>query len=453
MKTLRNWLAVALVALGLPPAAWALYGLGTDGFQNQTSTTTSTTFADFAGSATAAALINGHDYLVWYSCGFGFSNNGESPEVEMLQGSTVLALARGEGRADTKVGGSGTCSGVLKVTGDGTNLLEMKHRLQNSGFTAVTSGSLVAMDLENGSATFTPNVDYFFDGTSSATIEQNDLADTWTTIRTVNFTLPGPTQDWIYCMSVEGEPGAGTVLDAVMVRFQIDGTTQGAGEYVKEWEANDDRTGFAYCDIANETAGSHTFRIQGRNRDTSANVDFYRSNIVAIKKSMFEQVKQTVDTAGSSGTLTVTGSTVTFLQTAYTPHQNEGVLAIASTTMAHSTDSTHAELHACLPAGGGCVFSSNLLNQSGINQNDDGLGSDDDLIPLLLVGTYPCSSGCIEQFEIRPYGDAAGTWTIGKNAGNTAGVRSNLILAGLTITGVVDPLLGNPRGGIVPSPR
>lgn len=188
---------------------------------------------------------------------------------------------------------------------------------------------------------------------------------------------PARAGDYLVLMSCEGGNDGGSSVDAVMVRFRVNGATVGS-EYHQEWEDNTDFITFAKAQLVTGlSAGNNTFAIEVQSRN-AANGDFHRPRIIIIRKASFDQIVNTSDTTGAETTST-TPVDFTGLNTVYTPNQQEYVVVLANAILGFSTtDAAVAELRDDTAALSYRVG-------SGEYENDNAFDSGRDQQPTLLA--------------------------------------------------------------------
>lgn len=384
--------------------------------QDTTQNTTSQTYVDVA--CETSELEDGVEYLVIYRASTGGSDTDAKPEMQLLFGATTLAEVASEGRGLGQHWDSTQCSGFCRVTGNGTDTLKFQLRSIDALDTVYAGAmKIVAIPLTEFG---TEDSDFFEDGTNSGTNEVTNAATgSWTTVRTVNFTLP-ETGDYLVLMAVEGQPGDSVNTTAAMVRFRGDGATLGS-EFHQEWEDADDWFSFQYVGLHNFSSGSRTFAVECQSR-SAAETDYRRSRIWVINKSRWDQIIETTDTTGAT---TTSGTFVDFtgLNTTYTPNQDEFVVVLGHTVAGCSTTNS-APLQLRNNTDG-----TNTNVNAGEYENDNGFDADRDQVPSLLATSEQIASA--KDYRVQ-YRAEAGTAAVGKNPDNTAGVQSNLIVWGLT---------------------
>lgn len=408
--------------------------------QNTQQSTTSS--GENSANCTTASLTNSTDFLVIYAGNHGNNSTSGIPIHRTRFGAsgtpsdgTEQAFTASEGRGLSNHWDSGGNAGFARATGDGSDAekLNMTDGLGNTSYFGAMQVIAVPLNSDFGSE----DTDWFYDGTDSATEEVSGVGNTWTDIRSVNFTLPSPTQDWIVLMSVEAHVDGGSATDGAAVRFQVGGTTLGS-EYHEEWENNSDFFSFAYAGVVESLAsGSTTFRIQGQNRSTASVFDARRSRIWAFRVDQFDQVVETTDTTGDSGfTGTSASDTESFLTTTYTPNQSEYVLVLGNVVGGNSTtQTTTMDLR-------NSTDTTDLQVAAGEYENDNGYDADRDQKLTLLAATESISSA--KQYRIRYYVDG-GTGTVGRDPDNTGAVESRLVFWGLTEAVTGNPVLAPVR--------
>lgn len=390
--------------------------------QNTVQSTTSTTLVDAA--CETAALADGVDYCVIFRGNQGGNDTDQVGELALLFGSDVIASCGGEGRGLSRNLDGNQTPGFRLVTGDGSKTLKFQHRCLDASDTNFSGSMRIdAIPLTE----LVAGEDYFHAGATAATLEVSGIGNTWTDARSQAFDFPGPTQDWLVFFSTEVAVSvSGADADSASARFQIDGVTVGS-EYHQEWEDNRDWHGFAIADVVNLAAGSHTLRVQVQNRQAQNRVDARRSNFFAIRKDKFEQVVVTVNEAGVSSFNNATyDDTNAFLQTLFTPHQSEHVLVIGYTVAGYSTtDVSTLELR-------NVTDGVSLVTDAGEYENDNGFDTGRDQIPTLLLGSENLTTLTERDYRVRYRELGGGTGAVGRNAANNAGIRSVLIVIGLT---------------------
>lgn len=400
--------------------------------------TTSTSLVDAGCTVSVASGVQEtFDIMVAYRANFGGNDNAQVGEAICLHtdSSVVLGQASAESNGGSVHYSGGQLQGFARVTVNANHNIKLRHRNITSSDTNFTgSRGIVGIylaqphDIFNDGVddfdlphvvTCVENSDFFYSGTNSASAETAAIGNTWTTVRTVDFTLPSAGNYRIF-FSAEATMSGGSATDGAQCRFQIDGTTQGA-EWVREWEDDGDRPNFAYTDVVSLSAGSRTFRVQMQNRNPLSIVLPFRSRIWAFRADSFLAGSQDVETTGDSAvTHTTYSDSDIFMSTPYTAFlPTEQVLGFATLCMGSSGVNMLAEI---VDLNGG----TERCLDAGYALNDSGLGSDDDLMPTVLFQSSSVDPSDSAGFKVRTRIDVAGTGTAGRNAANSAGVRCNL---------------------------
>lgn len=411
---------------------------------NGGASTTSTTMQDGSCAVTIPALFAGRTYFVAARANFGGNDNAQVGEVRLFQvtGSVAIGLASGEGAGVSAAWGSGQFHGFFKITaGAGGDTFKLQHRNVTSSDTdflgamailAVPLDQKTELDSFDNSviveaAPLVSGVDYYHSGTNSATAEVSSISNTWTTQRTVDFTAM-EAGDYMVFISTEVLPGSGTASDGAMARFQIDAANiNSLPDFKKEWETNEDRFCFAYSGKVTVTAGTHTFRIQVQNKNANAIVSAARSNIWAFKCSSFTKTASTVNTSGQSALTNTSYDATDFMTLVDVPTAMGANRAVFAYTN-YSNSINNATLGQL-----GKTDGTAYVTDTGETQNNSGNSSDDDVIPTVAFSHENGSPSISRTHRLRSRVAAASTGTAGRNAGNTAGVHSNLLLWELAI--------------------
>jgi hypothetical protein len=390
--------------------------------QDTPQTTGSGTYV--TANCATAALANTVEYLVLYRGNCANNDAADSGQLRLRHGTTVIAEMSSESQGVNHSGTGDQCQGVLKVTGDGTSTLNFQFRNTDGISDTAYAGSMsiVAIPLTS----LVSGTDYFFSGTSSSTAEVTNAAvGSWTTLRTVDFTLPS-TGDYIVIMSGEGFPSnAGDTGNALMVRYRVNGAEAfgpGETEFQKEWEANIDVYSFAFCGVENLTSGVKTFAIECMSRGT-AEADYRRSNIAVIRAGAFDQVKQVRDTTGA----TQTGATFvdfTGLNNTYTPNQTEDVVVLGAAVQRAQTNQCLSQL----------LLGATARNvDAGAELNDHAATSDgDNMSTFWCTADLAVASAKTYKVQYRNRSGANST-AIGKARNESTAAQSNLIVWGMTL--------------------
>ncbi len=373
-----------------------------------------------------AALADGVVYFIAYRGNAGGSDTSAEPSLRLLHGSTTIGEMRAEGRGLSNHWDSSQCSGYTVITGNGTDTLafEMAAPL-GSNTTFAGAMSIKAMPLTD----LVLNSDYWFSGTDAATLEVTDATvDGWDTQRGLDFTLPDD-GDYLVFMSHEAAPSdIGATANAALSRFRVGGTTIGS-EYLHEWEDNTDFSSVQIAQLVTGlSAGDVAFEIEVGSR-VDAEANFRRSRIVVFRAASFDQIVQTIDTSGQT---TASTSMVDFtgLNTDFTPNQEEYVMVLGHVVAGLSTT------NACTLQIRNNTDAANFNVDAGEYENDNGFDSARDQKPTLLVHTEQIS--VLKNYRMQ-FRAVAGTAAVGRNPDDTGGVRSSLIVWGLTTVDAANP--------------
>ena len=406
-----------------------LYAQAEDGYAERGSITPITAFQDTPQSgssaltvanAETAPLANGVPYLVIYSGNHGGSDSSAVSELVLEFGTTVIARGVGEGRGTSNHWDSGQTAGFYLVVGDGTSTLRFRFRCVTS-FDTCYAGSMaiIALPLD----LLTEGEDYWYEVRNGDSWNvTNAPTGSWTDLLTVPFNLP-ETGDYIVLMSGEGRSNNQDPVEAARMRFLANGSVLGS-DYHQEREDDRDSHNFMKAQVVSLPAGSQTFEVECRSR-TDPQADFRRARIVVLRAAAFDQVLQTSDTSGAQSTST---SFVDFsgLDTTFTPNLPEWVVVLANAVLGSSTQAATAELR---DDTAGASYRVN----GGEMENDVGFSSGRDQQPTLLA--HAAQLAATSTWKVRYRADPSGTAVIGRNAANTAGIRSDLIVWGLSLPG------------------
>lgn len=398
--------------------------------------TTSTTFVDGTVLDLPGGIPSGVDYFIAYRANFGGNDAAQVGQVRLLQvtGSVELGLTGGEGIGNSNHWDTGQLQGFARVTtGAVSDNFSIQHRnvtssdtnyLGSRAIVAIPIGQNSIIDEFDGSViqeqvTLTQDYDYFYSGTNSGTAEVSSVGNTWTTVRTVDFAI-NTAGDYRVFFSCEATLAGGSATDGAQCRFQIDASNI-SPEFVHEWEDDEDRPNFAWSKQVNLTAASHTFRVQVQNRNSSSIVSAYRSRIWAFRNATFAAGAYSTLTSGDSAiTHTSYSDSEVVLDTSMTSKNPGRVVCFASVNLGYSGGVALAELK---NAGG-----TERSVDAGRAYNDSGLDSGDDLMPTVLMMEDGTNRGEEPGYRVRHRLSAAGTGTIGRNAGNTANIENNLMI-------------------------
>lgn len=428
--------------------------LTSDALITSSTSTTSTSLQDCATSMQTSGIAT--DWFVAYRANFGGNDSSQVGEAICLHDDASVVL--GTAAAESNGGGvhydGGQLQGFARITTSGLDTVKLQHRnITSSDTNYIGSRALMAIPLnqfftddgfggvQSEAATLTENADFFYSGTNSATAENTGIGNTWTTVRTVDFDLVSAGDYYVF-FSVETTAAGGSATDGMQARFQIAGTTQCA-EFVREWEDDNDRPNFAYSDMVTLSAGTTTFRVQVQNRNANSIVSAYRSRIWAFRVESFLPGAAIVDASGDSAiTHTAYSDSEIFLDLPYTTStRSTNDVGFCTVVMGSSGVNTLAEIRAYNGIGARCV-------DSGYALNDSGLDSGDDLMPTVLFSVTNDDPTDAAGYKLRTRIGAAGTGTIGRNAGNSAGIRSNMFVWPL-FKADIDPMLTD--SGLTPT--
>lgn len=421
------------------------------------STTSTTMVVDT--NETVGPLVNGRKYLIFYRAVFDGNDNAAVPEIALDLGTgssegTTIALASGEGTGSSSFLGNGQIQGFRVLTGDGTNSVRFKYRCVTSSDTCFFNGfHLIAIPLNDPVDSLVENKDWFFDGTTSATAEVSNVGNTWTTARTVNFTTPAPTQDWLACGAIEVDPDTATASESADGRFQVDSTTQ-ITEWVAEPEDDRDMFNFAMCRKVNLTAGSHTLRWQIHNRGSTTVVDAYRAQLLLLRPGAFSNFVYTSDSTGRTFTNTLYNNDASdYLELTYDSiGRQHQTLQLATVRYGYSSSGIAQGMIYCSDCGPDPDQGGERM-YAGRGLNNVGGTSDDDVVPTLIMRmqTVLPADAAINYGIRSKLSSASGTGSLCKNAAVNAGIECNFFMLGLD-TPTFDPIIGN-KGGIIPAGR
>ena len=392
--------------------------------QDTAQTVSSTTYTD--ASCETAALSNGVQYAVLFRGNAGVASNKDRAKLRILHGATVIGEKESEGSNDGPQSTADQCQGARLITGDGTSTLKFQHASTVAN-KVTTSGSMsiVAIPLD----LLVEGTDWFFSGTNASANELSNVSVTgWTTLRTVNFTLPDA-GDYLVSMSAECNPStSGSAVNAARVRFLADGAaifSPGDTEYQKEWEDGGDWFGYSFAGVENLGAGVRTFAIECQSRSQSES-NYRRSNILVVRAATFDQLVQTRDVVGAAiQTVTDVYADFTGLDTSYTPNQSETVVVMAATTQRTEGNECISQLiisgGAARNVGAGSLLNDKMFAATGCNP------------PTFLVTTDSISTAQTYKYQYRSRSGAANPVVVGRSRDGLTAGQSNLIVWSMEI--------------------
>jgi hypothetical protein len=397
--------------------------------QDEEQSTTSTSYVD--ADCETEVLASGVDYLVIYCGNLGDTGTSGRAYMQLLHGSTAIGYAAGEGSGLGVHGACGQIQGYALATGNGTDTLKFQFRTVSA--TAYAGAmSIIAIPLTE----LTEGIDYWFDGTSSSTLEVQDASTSWETLRSANFSIPD-SGDYLVLMSCEGRPNGASNTTASRTRYLIESTyiaeteAGGVGTIV-EWEWDGDYNNHAMATMETLTAGSKTFKIECASR-TSATTDFRRSNMFVFRKASFDQIVQTRDSTGDSSITSTSYVDFSGLDTTYTPNQDEYVIALGYAIPGNdSAQITFMQLYNDSDSMEFRVDSGMYGNY--FNGTGGGFTTSSDLVPTIMANCKRYVSAKDWNVQCRV---TAQTGKVGRSRDNTSGIESNVIFWGLTPSGDV----------------
>lgn len=411
------------------------------------SSTTGTSFVDANCTQSIPDLGTGLDYFCAYRTSFGGNDNAQVGALQAIHSGAVgvygEAAGEGAGGSANEFWHTGHLQGFARLTVDGTQTVKVQHKnITSSDTNYVGAQSIVLIPLnqhdvidpvDGGFLTqethLNENADYFYSGTNSATAEVSSVGSTWTTARTVDFSIQTAGEYYVF-FSVEAAYNAsGSTASATCARFQIAGTTQ-SSEWQKEWEDDNDRNNFAYADRVTLSAGTTTFRIQVKNKGSATIINAYRGRIWAFRAESFGASALTVDSTGDAAiTHTAYSDSEIFLDTAYANYGSSFGIAVATFALG-GAGQTVVEMRKSGSIGR-CVDAGAFLNNVTA-----------DIMPTVIW----ISAAIADSGNIRVRHRAAPiTGTIGRDALGTSGIRSNLFYWQLSRSELA-PGMGHSKG-------
>lgn len=378
-------------------------------------------------SCETPVLDAGVGYMVTVRAQNGGTHGSLVCRSELWHGTTVISEMGQETATTTglPVGQRGGTAGAFKrVTGNGTDTLRLRHYGSNGNTLNTQAMTIVAIPMTEFG---TEGVDYFHDDTGSDVI--NAQVGGWDRHQRSSFALPG-TQDWLFFASNEGTPGSGDTM-ASMCRFMVDGVQVGS-DYHREREDTTDRANYAVAWLLEGLSGTVNFDIEVASRAT-AEADFYRPDIWAVRRDHWDQVMFTEDTAGDS---TASETSVPFagLNTTFTPNQSEFVLAIATLVPGSPDGSTGL----CSIQLRNDTDGTDFNVGAGSRETDAGFDADRCQTPHLLVACEEISTAKDYQVRFKSQNNAA-TVKVGMDPAGTTAIKSGFLLWGLTTVDGGDP--------------
>ncbi len=293
-------------------------------FSNSQENTSSSSFQNSDVVISGSNLINGQEYLIFYSVAYGGGGTSDLPEVTVSYGSTDIANGADEGSSSGTPEAMRVASlhGYYILTGDGTSDLRIRWRIQSGADAYITGKSLIAIPLNS----LTLNTDYWY-AVQNGDASEISTTSSFTNLITSTVSLP-ETGDYLVLMSAEGWTQNGSANDGEAFRTVINSSTQ-KDVMVKEWENDNARRSFSYARIHSLNAGNNTFDLEVGSGKGSNSKSFRRGRIIIIKSSSFEQMVSTSNNNDFTNTSNYS-SFGNYLSQSYTPNQSEHVVIIGN---------------------------------------------------------------------------------------------------------------------------